>query len=135
MKCIISLFPNPFAQRIKHLCCVNHFFFPRCPGSFSVEKDLLRNLKGRSRSHPLMILLQHASQVVLVVKNLAANAGDMRPKFDPWPWEIPWRRAWPPTPVFCLENPVDRGAWWAIVYRVAKCRTQLKCLAHTQRHW
>ena len=24
----------------------------------------------------------------------------------------------------CLENPVDRGAWWAIVQSVAKNRTQ-----------
>ena len=26
----------------------------------------------------------------------------------------------------CLENPVDRGAWWAAVYGVAQNRTQLK---------
>ena len=26
----------------------------------------------------------------------------------------------------CLENPMDREAWWAIVHRVAKSRTQLK---------
>ena len=25
----------------------------------------------------------------------------------------------------CLENPMDRGAWWATVYRVTKNRTQL----------
>ena len=25
----------------------------------------------------------------------------------------------------CLENPVDREAWWAIVHRVAKSCTQL----------
>ena len=22
----------------------------------------------------------------------------------------------------CLENPVDRGAWWAPVHKVAQCR-------------
>ena len=27
-----------------------------------------------------------------------------------------WRRKWQPTPVSCLENPRDRGAWWAAVY-------------------
>ena len=27
----------------------------------------------------------------------------------------------------CLENPMDRGAWWAIVHRVSKSRTRLKC--------
>ena len=26
----------------------------------------------------------------------------------------------------CLENPIDRAAWWAAVHRVAKSRTQLK---------
>ena len=26
----------------------------------------------------------------------------------------------------CLENPVDRGAWWAIVHGVAKSRTGLR---------
>ena len=25
----------------------------------------------------------------------------------------------------CLENPMDRGAWWAIVHGVAKSQTQL----------
>ena len=29
----------------------------------------------------------------------------------------------------CLENPVDRGAWWAIVHGVAKNQTQLKRLS------
>ena len=38
-------------------------------------------------------------EVVLVVKNPPANAGDRR-GFGPWVWKIPWRRAWQPTPVF-----------------------------------
>ena len=29
----------------------------------------------------------------------------------------------------CLENPRDRGAWWAAVYGVAQSRTQLKQLS------
>ena len=29
----------------------------------------------------------------------------------------------------CLENPRDRGAWWATVYGVAKSRTRLKRLS------
>ena len=42
-----------------------------------------------------------ASQVVIVVKNLPANAGDTkRCKFNPWVGKIPWRRKWQPTPVF-----------------------------------
>ena len=44
--------------------------------------------------------VQQASQVIQVVKNLPANAGDMRFGLDPWVRKIPWRRAWQPTPVF-----------------------------------
>ena len=29
----------------------------------------------------------------------------------------------------CVENPVDRGVWWAVVHRVAQSRTQLKRLS------
>ena len=29
----------------------------------------------------------------------------------------------------CLENPIDREAWWATVHRVAKSRTRLKQLS------
>ena len=40
-----------------------------------------------------------ASQVVLVVKNPPANAGDMRYWFDSWVRNIPWRRKWQPTSI------------------------------------
>ena len=29
----------------------------------------------------------------------------------------------------CLENPIDRGVWWAAVLRVAQSRTRLKRLS------
>ena len=29
----------------------------------------------------------------------------------------------------CLENPRDRGAWWAVAYGVARSRTRLKRLS------
>jgi len=32
------------------------------------------------------------SQVALVVNDPSANAGDMRPGFDPWVGKTPWRR-------------------------------------------
>ena len=34
-----------------------------------------------------------------------------RPGFYLWVGKIPWRRKWQPTPVSCLENPMDREAW------------------------
>jgi len=33
----------------------------------------------------------------------------------------------------CLENPVDRGAWWAAVHGVAKSRTRLSDFTFTFR--
>ena len=48
-----------------------------------------------------------------------------RPGFDPWIGKIPWRRAWQPTSVFLLENPMDRGVWRATVCGVAKSQTRL----------
>ena len=30
----------------------------------------------------------------------------------------------------CLENPMGRGAWWAVVHKMAKRRTQLSMLIH-----
>ena len=43
-----------------------------------------------------------------------------------------WRRQWHPTPVlFCLENPMDGGAWQAAVHGVAKSPTQLSDFTFT----
>ena len=40
--------------------------------------------------------------------------------FDPWVGKIPWRRKWQLTPISCLGNSMDRGAWRVIVYGVTK---------------
>ena len=34
-----------------------------------------------------------------------------------------------PLQYFCLENPMDRGAWWATDHRVTKIQTRLKRLS------
>ena len=72
-----------------------------------------------------------ASQVVLEVKNLPANVGGIRDAGStPGSRRSPAEGQGNP-----LKNSVDRGAWWAIVSRVAKSRTQLKQLStHTHRH-
>ena len=41
-----------------------------------------------------------------------------RCRFDPWVEKNPWRRNL--LQYSCLGNPMDRGAWWVIVHRVAK---------------
>ena len=30
---------------------------------------------------------------------------------------------------YCLETPMDRGAWWVLVHSITKGRTRLKCLS------
>ena len=62
-----------------------------------------------------------ASQAVLVVKSLPANAGDIRdvglvPELGRSPGGGPGNLL----QYSCLENPMDRGAWQAIVHGVTK---------------
>ena len=73
------------------------------------------------------------SQVALVVKNLLANAGDIRDVGSiPGSGRSPGGGHGSPLQYSCLENPKDRGAWWATVHRVTKSRTRLKRLStHT----
>ena len=52
-----------------------------------------------------------------VVKNLPVNAGD---RFDPWVRKSFGERNGNTPQDSCLENPMDRGAWRATVYGVAK---------------
>ena len=59
---------------------------------------------------PVPAFSMGASQVVLVVKNLPANAGDTR-GFNPWVGKIPWRRKSQPTPVFLPGKTKSREAW------------------------
>ena len=57
------------------------------------------------------------------VKNLPANAGDMG--FISRLGRTPGGGDGIPLQYSCLENPRDRGAWWATVLGVAKSQTRL----------
>ena len=68
--------------------------------------------------------------MALVVKNLPANAGDIRDTgLILGSGRSPEGRHGNPLQYSCLENPMDRGAWQATVHSVAKSRTQLKRLS------
>ena len=61
------------------------------------------------------------SQVALVLKNPPANTGDVRDVVSiPGLGRSPGGRNGNPLWYSCLENPIDRGAWWATVHGVAK---------------
>ena len=56
--------------------------------------------------------------VALVVKNPPANAGDIRDVgLIPGLGKSPGGGNGNPLWYLCLENPMDRGAWWATVHR------------------
>ena len=60
-----------------------------------------------------------ASQVALVVKNLPTNAGDIRDRgLIPRLGSSPEGGNGNTLQYSCLENPMDRGAWRAIVHSV-----------------
>ena len=66
------------------------------------------------------------SQVALVVKNPPANAGDIRELGSiPGLGRFLGGGHGNPIQYSCLENPTDRGAWWAIVHGIAKSRARL----------
>ena len=56
-----------------------------------------------------------------VVKNLPAKAGDAGS--IPGSGRYPGERNINPLQFSCLENPVERGAWWVTVCGVAKIQT------------
>ena len=67
-----------------------------------------------------------AFQVPLVVKNPPANAGDIRHEGSiPGSERSSGGENGNPLQYFCLENPMDRGAWWATVHGVAESQTLL----------
>ena len=68
------------------------------------------------------------SQVMLMVKNSPANEGDTGGLISQL-GRYPGGEQGDPFQYSCLENPMDRGAWQAIVHRVTTSWAQLKQLS------
>ena len=67
---------------------------------------------SRKMQHGGILDRIRASQVVLVVKNLSANAGDVKDvSLIPGLGRSPGGRRGNPVQYSCLENSMDRGAW------------------------
>ena len=66
-----------------------------------------------------------------MVKNLSVkpgHAGSIKPGdmgSIPGTGRSPGEGSGNPLQCSCLENPMDRGAWWATIHGVAKSQTQL----------
>ena len=73
-----------------------------------------------------------ASQLALVVKNPLASSGDLRDLGSiPGLVRSPGEGNSNLFQYSCLENPMDRWAWWSTVHRVAQSQTPLKRLIST----
>ena len=88
----------------------------------------------KERKGALPQLYNKVPQVAPVVKNPLGNAGDIRDAASVPASRSPGGGHGYPLQHSCLGNPMDRGAWWAIVHTVAKSWTGLKRLS-TQNKW
>ena len=71
-----------------------------------------------------------------MVKNLPANAGDIRDASSIPGWgRSPGGGHGNPLQYSCLENPMDRGSWQATVHGVTKSWTRLKQLSIHAGYW
>ena len=81
---------------------------------------------GRSPTG-IPVVRVRASWVALVVKNLPANAGDIRDADSIPGWEDPLEESMATySSILAWKIPMDRGAWQASVHRVTKSQTSLK---------
>jgi len=65
-----------------------------------------------------------ASQMALAVKNPPANAEDVSDMGStPGSGRAPGGEHGNPLQYSCLENPMDRGAWWVIVHGITRSQT------------
>ena len=87
--------------------------------------------EGRGRDESYEAINQgRASQMKLVAKDPPANARDRGNESSvPGSGRSPGGGHSNPLQYSCLGNPMDRGAWWAPVHRVAKSQTQLEQLS------
>ena len=80
---------------------------------------------------PDIKLLMVVSQVALVVKNLPANSGDRGEVGSVSELgRSPGEGHGNPLQYYCLENPMNRGAWWTIVHVIAESDTAERLTLH-----
>ena len=99
-----------------------------CPLNKSDNRESVKDITFNANHH-----LPWPSQVVPVVKNPPANAGDIRDKgLIPGLGRFPGGGHGNPLQNSCLENPIVRGSWCVTVHSVAQSQTRLKWLStHT----
>ena len=103
---------------------------------WNICPSILFSFSSKKKRDTVGYMVNWASQVALVVKNVTANAEDLRDTGSILRLgRFPGGGHGNPVQYSCLENPMDRGAWHATVQGVAKSQTRLKQLnIHTCTH-
>ena len=93
------------------------------PRSPALQADYCLSYRKTFLNIIICLLIYRASQIALVIKNLSVSAWDAR-HVDSIPGleRSPGVRNGNPLPYSCLENPMDRGAWWAVVHGAQRVR-------------
>ena len=101
----------------------------------SIHQSLLVDPDAISRK--TQICLQNPSQKMLWGSHQAAELARKTHFVIGLPYYVMGEGNGNPLQYSCLENPMDRGAWQAMVHRIAKSQTQLKRLstAHYVMAW
>ena len=127
-------FSNPYCHSLKPVCCdpgiyTTHLLSLTCTppkpepfhpqiststGSKMVDSPILNGFLGGSGG-----------------KETACNAGD--PGTIPESGRSPGERNGNLLQYSCLENPMDRGAWQAMIHRATNSQTQLS--THSHQRW
>ena len=125
-----SFLPSAFiyfrSQADVAICFLLHTFF----NALTLCLGLYSSLCLEYYYYIRMSISYWASQVVLVVNNSPANAGDKRDTgLNPGSGRSPREENINPLQYSCLEYPMDRGAWRATIHGVTKSQARLKQLS------
>ena len=89
----------------------------------------------KPKVNTVLYVSYRASQVARVIKNPPASAGDIRDRTQVWSLgrEDPLEEGMA-FKYSCLENPMEGGAWRAVVHRVKKSQDTTEATRHTCVH-
>ena len=123
---IVKITKMGHRDKFAHKLSKCHWKSAGLPQTFNLFKKKKKSAKWNKNK---------ASQVALVVKNPPANAGDIRDTgLIPGSGRSPTGENGNSLQCSCLENPMDRGAWRAVIHEVTKSQIQLKQFSTTQQH-
>ena len=115
------------------LCCVTSMSFSPLTTLIKLDVDITQDDHGklsRNGIQKFQFVNFPTFQDSSMGKESACNAGDTRdPSLIPQSGRCFGEGHGNPLQYSYLENPMDRGAWWVTVHRVAKSYTQLKQLS------